>query len=310
MKVTIALGGNALIRAKEKGTAEEQRNNVKMACNELVKIIKEHDVIITHGNGPQVGNLQIQNDNARNAVPPMPLYVCVAMTQGQIGFMLQQQLNNKLVEEGVNRQVVTLVTQLVVDKNDPAFDNPTKPIGPFYTEEEAREFMKEKKGLWVEDSGRGWRKVVPSPQPINIVEQETIKDLVEQGLIIIAGGGGGIPVIKENGNYVGIEAVIDKDLGGELLARLTGSDLLLILTDVSNVALNYKKPGEKMLTSVTIEEIKQYEKEGHFKAGSMGPKVKAALNFLECGGKKAIITSLEEAYGAINGYSGTHIVKD
>jgi carbamate kinase len=309
MKVTIALGGNALLRSDEKGTIEEQLKNTNVACDELIKIIKEYEVIITHGNGPQVGNLQIQNSMAKNEVPSMPLDICGSMTQGQIGYMLQQQLKNKLFKEGIDKRVVAMITQVVVDRSDPAFAKPSKPIGPFFSQDEAEQFMKERGETWIEDSGRGWRKVVPSPQPKDIVELDMINDLVKDGYIVIANGGGGIPVIYENIVFTGIEAVIDKDLAGQLLARKTKSDVILILTDVPNVTINYKKQNEKPLHHVDMKEVMIYQEEGHFHSGSMGRKVKAALMFLENGGKEAIITSLNTAFDALNGNSGTHIVK-
>jgi len=310
MKIVIALGGNALLQAGQKGSFEEQMDNVKIACAQLAEIIKEHEVIITHGNGPQIGNIFLQNELARNETPAMPLYVCGAMTQGQIGYMLQQQLVNELKKQGIKQEVVTVVTQVVVDRNDPSFENPTKPIGSFYTKEEAFRFMKEKKEVWVEDSGRGWRKVVPSPVPRDIVEKNVIKHLSDVSYVVIASGGGGIPVVDEESIYKGIEAVIDKDLAGELLAELVGAEVFMCLTDVPYACLHYGQPNEVKLHCVNVEEMKAYEKEGHFAKGSMGPKVQAAIRFVQRGGNRAIITSLDKAVSALKGEVGTHIVPD
>ncbi len=307
MRITIALGGNALLQAGQEGTFEQQAQNARTALSQLVEMMKEHHIVLTHGNGPQVGKLHLQNELAREKTPPMPFDVCGAMTQGQIGYLLQQQLQNELLRHGIKRQVVTLITQTVVDPEDEAFKNPTKPIGSFYSAEEAKKFMAEKNEVWIEDSGRGWRKVVPSPEPRSIVEEEIIKDLVDK-YIVIASGGGGIPVVLENGVYRGVEAVIDKDLAAQLLARAVGSEVLMILTDVSHVAINYGKPDQKQIGTVTTTELRRYHAEGHFASGSMGPKVRAAISFVENGGKRAIITSLERALAALNGKEGTQVI--
>ncbi|HHX87986.1 MAG TPA: carbamate kinase, partial [Firmicutes bacterium] len=235
--------------------------------------------------------------------------VCGAMSQGQIGYMLQQQLKNELIRNKISRPVVTVITQVIVDKNDPSFKNPTKPVGSFYTKEEALKNAAEKKEVWVEDSGRGWRKVVPSPFPLEIFEGKTIKRLVDSSCLVIASGGGGIPVIKEpDGTIRGIEAVIDKDLAGERLAEIVGAEVLLMLTDVPRVFLRYGKPDQEELKTVTVKEMEKYIQQGHFAAGSMGPKVEAAVRFVQKPGRRAIITSLDQAVSAIEGTAGTQIL--
>lgn len=307
-KVVIALGGNAILQPGQKGTYEEQLKNIELTCLEIVSLVKiGYKVVVTHGNGPQVGNILIQNEKGSGLVPQMPLFICGAQTQGMIGFMFQQTLKRMLGKENPC-EVVALITQVVVDKNDNAFTNPTKPIGPFYSKEKARLAMEEKGETWVEDSNRGWRKVVPSPEPIKIVEAGIIRSLSERGVLVIASGGGGIPVIEEDeGNYRGVEAVIDKDLAGLRMAIDVGADSFIILTDVSSVALNYGKENERWMGSISLSEAKKYMEEGHFKAGSMGPKVRACIRYVEETGNEAIITSLGNAIKAINYKAGTVI---
>lgn len=308
--IVVALGGNAILQPGQKGTADEQIENVYKTCKQIASMIKEgYKVIITHGNGPQVGNILIQNGAAADKVPAMPLDICGAESQGQIGYMMQQQLTNILGQMGIKTPVVTLVTQMVVNREDPAFKKPTKPVGPFYTKEYAETAMKEKGENWIEDAGRGWRKVVPSPNPIRIVEIDAILDLIDKGCIVIANGGGGIPVVEEEGLYKGVEAVIDKDFGGERLAFNVKADTFMILTDVPKVYVNYNKPDQKQLDEVTLREIEELQGEGHFKAGSMGPKVEACRRFVVNGGKQAIITSLDTAVEALEGKAGTRIIK-
>ncbi len=309
MKIVIALGGNALLQAGQQGTLEEQIENVRIAAEQLVEIGKDHDLVITHGNGPQVGKIHLQNEIASDKTPPMPLDVCGAMSQGQIGYILLQGLCRELCRRNIEKEAAAIVTRIQVDKDDPAFQNPTKPIGSFYDREEAEKNMKEKGEVWVEDKARGgWRKVVPSPTPSKIVEEEVIKRLVDSGCLVIASGGGGIPVIAEEaGGYRGIEAVIDKDLAGEFLASIVDADVLMILTDVPEVYINYGKPDQKKLEQVSVAEMEAFEKEGHFGAGSMGPKVKAALQFARKPGKTAIITSLKQASEALSGKGGTRL---
>jgi carbamate kinase len=308
----VALGGNAIKRAEERGTAEEQFRNVRETCKHILAIIKKgYKVVITHGNGPQAGNLLIQQEEASKNVPPQPLDIVGAMTQGQIGYMLQQTLINYLKEAGLNTPVATVLTQVLVDKNDPDFHNPSKPVGPFYTEEEARKLAK-KKGYVIKKvkpvGEKMYRRVVPSPNPIAIIERDAIRSLIDAGTIVIASGGGGIPVtMKENGSLEGVEAVIDKDLAGEKLAEVVGADIFLILTDVEKVKLNYGKLNEKDLDRMTLAEAKKYLKEGHFLPGSMKPKIVACVRFLESNGEKAIITSLDKATEALEAKTGTLI---
>jgi len=310
-RIAIAFGGNAILRAKQQGTAEEQLANVHIACLGVAKLVSEgHQVIVTHGNGPQVGAVLLQNDIAKDQVPAMPLDICGAATQGQIGYMIQQSLSNILLEKGIKKPVVSLVTQVLVDAKDSAFQNPTKPIGSFYQEEEAENFTRERGWVMKEDRARGgWRRVVPSPDPISIVERSAVKILLDSGAIVIASGGGGIPVILDEGKYIGMEAVIDKDLAGQRLAIDVEADTLLILTDVPQAALHFNTPEQINLGSISVKEAQLYHSEGHFKAGSMGPKVLAAIRFIEMGGKRSIITSLDMAGQALKGEAGTIITK-
>lgn len=310
MKIVVALGGNALLQAGESGTFEEQSYRAKIACRQLVEIVKDHELIITHGNGPQIGKLQLQNEMAISETPALPLDVCGAMTQGQIGYMLQQQLKSELAVKNINKEVISLITQVVVDPKDICMANPTKPIGSFYSKEDALRFMEQKNEVWIEDSGRGYRKVVPSPTPVQIVEENTIRHLVDDGFLIIAAGGGGIPVVTAEYGYRGVEAVIDKDLAAGLLAEIVDADVLIILTDVPQVYLHYGEPGQRELNCVAVAEMERYEQEGHFASGSMGPKVRIATQFAGRKGRKAIITSLEKAVLALNGKAGTIITAE
>ncbi|NJE04074.1 carbamate kinase [Thermococcus sp. MV11] len=312
-RVVIALGGNAILQRGQKGTYEEQMANVMKTARQIVDIILDGDyeVVITHGNGPQVGALLLHMDagQAVHGIPAQPMDVAGAMTQGQIGYMIQQALVNELRARGIEKPVATIVTQTLVDKDDPAFQNPSKPVGPFYDEETAKKLAEEKGWVVVEDSGRGWRRVVPSPDPKGHVEAPVIVDLVEKGFIVIASGGGGVPVVEENGRLRGVEAVIDKDLAGEKLAEEVNADIFMILTDVNGAAVNFGKPDERWLGKVTVEELKRYYEEGHFKKGSMGPKVLAAIRFVEGGGERAVIAHLEKAVDALKGKTGTQVVK-
>ncbi len=310
--VVIALGGNAILQPGQKGAFEEQMANVETTCKQLTQMVLsgKYKIVITHGNGPQVGNILLQNETAKDVAAPMPLYVCGAESQGLIGFMIQQSLHNLLQEAGKGDiPVATVVTQVVVDENDPAFENPSKPVGPFYSEEEAQRLAEEKGYHIKEDAGRGWRRVVPSPDPIEIFEKEAIRQLIAARSIVIASGGGGIPVVKKDGKLKGVDAVIDKDLAGERLAVDVEAKIFLILTDVDQVKLNYKTPQEKGISHMTVEEAKRYREEGHFAKGSMEPKVRAAIRFIEAGGEKAIITSLDKAMEALEGKAGTTITK-
>lgn len=308
MLIIIALGGNALIKRGERGTLEEQRRNLKSALSQISELAKVHNLAITHGNGPQVGNIYLQQEMACKRVPPMPLDVCGAMSQGMIGYLIQQELANFLKKTGLKRNVVTLLTQVLVDPDDPAFKNPTKPIGPYYSEVEARRLIKEKGWSMVYLAGKGWRRIVPSPLPQKIVEIDSIKALLLENIIVICAGGGGIPVIYKNGKLVGVEAVIDKDLASSLLAVELNADMLVILTDVEGAAIHYGTPRQHFLREVTVDEIREYYRAGHFPPGSMGPKVLACIRFVESTGKPAVIAKLEKVKYAIKGSTGTHII--
>lgn len=306
--LVVALGGNAILQPRQRGTYAEQRRSVGVTAKLIARLIRRgYRVVITHGNGPQVGNLLIQNERAAGEVPPMPLDVCDAESQGFIGYMLQQALGNELA---FAQPVVSLVTQVTVDAGDPAFAEPTKPIGPFYTAAEAARLQREKGYVMREDAGRGWRRVVPSPVPRGIVEIEAIRTLVDSGAVVIAGGGGGIPVIRRGGVLVGVEAVIDKDLLAELLAREVGASRLIILTDVPRVLVHYRQPEERPLTTVTCSELEAYLAAGHFPPGSMAPKIRAAIGFVRGGGQEAIITSLTGLDPRLSPQVGTHVVPD
>ena len=292
-KVVVALGGNAIL--DKNPTAKAQKEAIRKAANHLLPLIKEgYQLIITHGNGPQVGNLLLQQEAADSVEnPALPLDSCVAMTQGSIGFWIQNELTNLLAREKIKANVVSVVTQVEVDKNDPAFKSPNKPIGPFLTQDEVNE--KEDADQFMEDAGRGFRKVVPSPKPISIIEHQTIYQLSQAGNIVIAAGGGGIPVVKENDEITSIEAVIDKDFAAAKLAELVEADMLLILTGVDNVFVNYNQPDQKKLTTVTTRDLEGYVLENQFAPGSMLPKIEAGLEFVYSGKGKTIITSLENA---------------
>lgn len=291
----IAFGGNALLRGDQVGTIDEQEQNVYDTCQHLVELIKTgYDLVIGHGNGPQVGNVLLQHEAGHQifGLPKQPIDFCVAETQGSIGFMIEQQLRNVLAEHGIERNIVTLVTQVVVDKNDPAFQNPTKPVGPFYTKEEADKLKEENNWVFHEDPRkRGWRRVVASPRPHEIPNWKAVEKLAREGNIVITVGGGGIPAyIDEKGKMVGIDAVIDKDLASSLLANKIKADEFFILTDVPNVYINFHKPGEQKLGRIDIPEIRKHLADGQFTEGSMAPKVRACIEFVENGGKEAIIT--------------------
>ena len=308
----VAFGGNALLRGNEIGTIKQQEKHTYDTCIHLLKLIEDgYSIVITHGNGPQVGNIMLRNDAGYNAykIPKMPLDICVADSQGGIGYMIERQIKNILTDHKIRKNVVTLVTQVVVDINDPAFKEPTKPIGAFYLKEEAELLSKANPNLvFKEDAGkRGWRRVVPSPQPQEILNHKIIKDLSKKGNIVIAAGGGGVPVYRDKNKYLqGVEAVIDKDLASALLARAIGAEAFFMLTDVPKVYLNYKKPDQKELNKVTAAKAKKYFAEGQFAAGSMGPKILAAIDFVKNGGKETIIT---ESTQLSNKNCGTRIVR-
>lgn len=345
--MVIALGGNSLIKDKDKISAEDQREVVQSSCKHIVNLVKKgYDVVIAHGNGPQVGFNLLRSEAAKEQLPPQPLDVCVAETQGSIGYMIQQALLNEYRSQGIDKDVVTVVTQVRVNADDDAYSKPSKPVGPFYDQEEGQHLMCEKGWDMVEDSGRGYRRVVASPQPVEIVECRAIRTLVESGFTVIACGGGGIPVTggrgsaceapaggggvpfcgekgqacmstaggrevpgagKEGNALVGSAAVIDKDRAASLLAGFLGADILVIPTAVSKVCLNFRKPDQIELDSISLEEARYYLEQGHFAAGSMGPKIEAAVSFLEAGGKEVIITLPELIEEAVQGNAGTRI---
>jgi carbamate kinase len=291
----VALGGNALLMSGQKGTIDEQEANAYATSESLVKLLKrEYNIVITHGNGPQVGNIMLANSAGLKmfGVPEMPLDICVAYSQGFIGYIIEQQLKNVLEVHDMERDIITITTQVLVNKDDPAFKNPTKPVGPYYTKEEADRTVRETGATFAEDArGRGWRKVVASPTPLVILNKKTIEKIAREGQIVIAVGGGGIPVFKVAQNKLqGIDAVIDKDLASALLASQINADKFFILTDVPKVCLNYNTPQEKSVDRMTIAEAKRYLEEGQFPDGSMGPKIRAAIHFVENSGKDTIIT--------------------
>ncbi len=306
----IAVGGNSLIIDGEHQTVPDQYRAAVRTMEHIAGVIERgFEVIITHGNGPQVGFILLRSDYAREILHPVPLDSCIADTQGAIGYNFQMAFGNELRKRGIEKSVVTIVTQVVVDKNDPAFKNPTKPIGPFYAMEEALK-RKESEGWDVmEDAGRGWRRALSSPVPTEIVEIDVIKKLVDNGVVVIAVGGGGIPVIRdEKGKYQGVAAVIDKDHASALLASKLNVDLFIISTAVEKVLLNFGQANEEPLGRITVEEAKRYIQEGHFKPGSMLPKIKAVINFLENGGKEALITTPDHLEDALDGKTGTRIL--
>jgi carbamate kinase len=309
--IVIALGGNALLQRGQKGTFQEQYENTKITAKKIADLIERgYKVVITHGNGPQVGATLLRHDAGQKiyGVPAFPMDVAGAETQGFIGYMIQQSLRNELKARKIDKYVVTIVTRTIVDENDPAFQNPTKPVGPFYKKEEVDELKKQFPD-WVfkEDSGRGWRRVVPSPDPKLIAERYAIKTLVEAGFVVVASGGGGIPIIEKDGVAYGVEAVIDKDLAGQRLATLVGASKFIIATDVDGAYLNYGTPNQKKLEKVSVEEMKRYYAEGHFKEGSMGPKVLAAIRFVEAGGESSTIGHLYDLIDLVEGKKGTTV---
>lgn len=308
LRILVALGGNAILARESKGTAEEQFDKIRETCKHLVDIIKQgHSVIITHGNGPQVGDILLKDELAKDTLPQMPLDICGAESQGMIGYMIQQSLRNELRRVGLDLQVATVLTETVVKANDPAFKKPTKPIGPVYTASEAARLKQEKGWYLINDSERGYRRTVPSPIPLSIVQGQMIRELMDLGAIVIAAGGGGIPVTSDDKSE-GVEAVIDKDLGAAVLAKVIKAEVLLILTDVEKVFLDYGKPSQRPIDRMTVQECKKLLSEGQFPVGSMGPKIESAVRFLESGGTRAIISSLEMAEEALAGKAGTTIV--
>jgi len=311
-KLVVAIGGNALMPSRESGDVVAQRRRIEATCVRLADLVKEgHEVVLTHGNGPQVGNILLQNEESRHLVPPMPLDVCGAESQAQIGYLVSQALRNEFDARGLHRGVACVLTQVLVDPNDPAFANPTKPIGPYYTREDEIVVKKAKGWKMVYDQRGGWRRVVPSPRPLEVVEADEVRRLLAdgEGRVVIAAGGGGIPVVRRGEKLVGVEAVIDKDLAAAVLARAIGWTHLVIATDVPQVALDFGKPSQKFLERPTVGEAKKHSAAGQFPAGNMGPKIEAAVDFLEHGGEHVVITDLEHLVPAVAGKAGTRIAR-
>lgn len=311
-KAVLALGGNAIIKAGQKGVIAEQFQNTRDSLGGIVELIKRgYKLAITHGNGPQVGNLLIQQlAGIDKEIAPLPLGILNAASEGTMGYMIEQSLQNRLKKSSINRNVITIISQVEVDKNDPSMLNPSKPVGPFYTEDKANKMKKEFNWTMVEDAGRGYRQVVPSPMPLDIVQSKTIEQLVNEGHIVVACGGGGIPFFREDdGSFEGIDAVIDKDFASALLAKKIGADLLVILTGVEKVAINYGKENQEELDVLLVDDAKKYQADGQFPKGSMGPKIKAAIQFIEAGGQEVLITSIDKIVEAFEGKTGTIIKK-
>jgi carbamate kinase len=305
----LAVGGNSLIRAGEKGTIAEQLANARRTAVEIVKLVRDgYRIVLTHGNGPQVGAALLRSERGASQVPGHPLDVCDASTQGEIGYLLQQSLASELRQAGLRVPVVTVVTQVVVALEDPAMRQATKPIGPFYSRADAEERRSRFGWKIVEDAARGYRRVVPSPEPAQILELDVIRDLLDQGVLVIACGGGGIPVAWKDGRLQGVEAVIDKDRASALLASRLDVDLLVISTDTDYVYLDYKKPRQRPLHAVSPRALQEYAEAGHFPPGNMGPKIESVLRFVTRAGREAIITSAEDLYRAVAGSAGTHVV--
>ena len=308
----VALGGNTIIREGQVGNISQQFKNTQNTIAGLMTLIQaDYRLLITHGNGPQVGNLFLMVESTRDFIPELPLGVCVADTQSQIGYMIQQSLQNYLLQAGYPRQVITLISQVVVDKNDPSLTIPKKPIGPFYSEEKAREIEEIYPWKVFGDSERGYRLVVPSPAPVRVVETPIIKSLIERGIVVIAAGGGGIPVVEtEDKIYEGVDVVVEKDLTASILARDVGAELLIFLTKVERVAIHFNTPQEQTFDKLHVQEAMSYLEQGQFPSTSMGPKIRAAIDFLRSGGKEVLITSARKLPDALAGATGTRIVKN
>jgi carbamate kinase len=311
-RILVALGGHTMIRPGQDGTIPEQLANLREALGGVVELIRlGHRLIVTHGNGPQIGHILVRAEQSRGKAYAIPLDVCVAQSQGEMGYLIQKSLREVLRASGVVRSVCAIVTTTVVDRNDPRMRSPTKPIGPFYTKESADLLKKERNAFFVEDAHRGYRRVVPSPLPLEIIEKEVIRKLFDDGVIVVAAGGGGVPVcVAEDGTLAGVEAVVDKDLASSLLATDVGVEKILDLTGVENVSLNFASSGEKPLLCITVSEAKRYLAEGHFLPGSMEPKIEAAIRFLDRGGREFVITTPDKALEALRGKAGTHIFPD
>lgn len=304
----VAIGGNAILSQTDQGTIDEQIENIRIVCTKIVGLIQQgYQVIVTHGNGPQVGQTLLRHKLSANIVSEGTLDACGAETQGLLGYLIQQVLRNELDKAGISLDVAAIVTQVLVDKKDEAFQKPTKPIGPFYSKDEAENIVRKYDRKIVEDSGRGYRMVVPSPLPVDIIEKNTIRSLLKSGNVVVAAGGGGIPVVKQDNDLVGIEAVIDKDAASSLLARMVGADYLLLLTGVEKVCINYRQPNESQLDFLPVRQAEKYLAEGQFPEGSMAPKIRAAIEFVKYGGTKAVITTLNNICAALQGETGTAI---
>lgn len=315
-RIVIALGGNAIKIARQRGTYQEQITNVRAACHEILEFVRRgFGVVVTHGNGPQIGNLMMQQEAAVAQVPPpQPMDICSAMSQGQLGYILQQALMNELKFHNLDFNVVTMVTQVLVNRHDPAFMHPIKPVGAFY-DRATKEKLEVERGYQMEEVSPGtdapFRRVVPSPDPIRILEVKALKKVIDAGMIAVAAGGGGIPVVlNERGEFLGFEGVVDKDLAGEKLAEAVAADMFIILTDVPYVKLFFGTPREQEVKRMNVAQAKSYLGEGHFGEGSMAPKVLACIRFIEYGGEEAIITSFDRAWAAVNDHVGTHIVPE
>lgn len=307
--VVIAIGGNAITKAGQKGTTEEQLENIRESCGPIADLYEQgYRLVLTHGNGPQVGALMLQAEAASDVIPSQPVDVCGAQTQGQLGYMIQQSLSNLLAERNVKGKIASVVTQMVVSMEDPAFQNPTKPIGPFYVKEEADRIRAVRPDVvFKEDCGRGWRRVISSPLPVEMVEKDSVKTLMDNGYIVITAGGGGIPVARDGHRLGGVEAVIDKDAASALVAREIGADFYIILTGVDRVCVNFNKPDQKALEALTVSQAEEYMAQGQFPAGSMGPKMQSAIDYIKQGGSRVIITSIEKLADALLGRNGTLI---
>jgi carbamate kinase len=306
----VAFGGNAMLPETQRGMQSEQMRNAQKAAELMVHIVRKgYELIIVHGNGPQVGNLLIQMEEAAAKIPPYSLDVCDAMTEGSMGFMLERALVNELRRRSIDKEVASLVTQVVVDREDPAFASPTKPVGPFYSKSRGAELARAKGWTMVEDAGRGYRKVVASPRPIDVVNKGVIRELVEAGRLVIAAGGGGIPVIiNGNGLFEGVEAVIDKDYAASLIAREVKVDLFIILTAIERVFIDFGKPEQREVPVLAVEEARRHLADGQFPPGSMGPKIRAAIEYIEAGGREVLITKDSHLKAALINRSGTRIV--
>jgi carbamate kinase len=304
----IAIGGNSLIRSKDKSSFADQLRTTAETCRHIADIVEAgHDVVVTHGNGPQVGFILIRSHLARNRLPEVPLDACNAQTQAEVGYMIQQSLDNEFESRGIAKPVVTVVTQVVVDAADPAFQHPSKPVGPFYTKGEAAKLERDLGWVLREDAGRGFRRLVPSPRPIDVVEKPEVESLLGSGAVVVACGGGGIPVVRDNGMLKGVAAVIDKDLASSLLAGEIGAERLVISTAVEQVYLNYGQANQIALARVSAKDMEKHVAARQFPAGSMGPKIEAALDFLKRAGKEVVITDPDHLAEALKGTAGTHI---